>query len=492
MTAGSRTLAVLALAAWVACSGGGGGGSVVVDPTAVSLGAINVIGSAGVAGTLWDTDNSEVLFDGTPGVPADLALGMVAAIQGTPGSEPDTGTAQFIEVDDLLEGPLDVVVDMGANRKELEMVGQTVIALREGTYFGGDMGFDFDTLAPDDLLEVWGYLDGTGVVHATRIEKDGVYGGGIPTVAVKGDLSNLNVAGPGGSFEVGGLTVLYDDADLVGVPGGEAGLAGNPYVGVLGAYDALQGEITATEVSIEGPFTSTVSNVGIEGIVSDFTSLSSPFKVGFQPVQALPFVQQEPPDLSTFLTNGMLILAEGSMANSLLTADTLRFREAELRIAAQLASDDDVDAVAGTIELLGIPIDVDAVTRLVDARSGVDPLTLAHLIAGDYLDVRGIDLGGTVLATSLVRDFVGDVKLRGEVEASNGPPMPNDFTILGVLVPTNGSTLFSGFPSVANQADYYSYLFSNPGSFVEATDLQGDGSEANIDVANEVELADDL
>lgn len=52
MTVATRTLAIFVLGVWVACGGGGGGGGTVVDPTLVSLGAINLIGSAGAAGTL--------------------------------------------------------------------------------------------------------------------------------------------------------------------------------------------------------------------------------------------------------------------------------------------------------------------------------------------------------------------------------------------------------------------------------------------------------
>ena len=84
-----RTLASGLIFACAACSsgGGGGGGSAADAVTAKAQGAITVIGSAAVTGTVWDTDGAEVFFgdedDGEQGAKdgdGELELGQVGNV----------------------------------------------------------------------------------------------------------------------------------------------------------------------------------------------------------------------------------------------------------------------------------------------------------------------------------------------------------------------------------------------------------------------------
>jgi hypothetical protein len=481
------------LAAGVACGGGGGGGGV-IDTTAASQGAITAIGSAAATGTVWDVDDASVVFDDdVPGLPAQLAPGMVAAFQGRR-ADASNATAQFVVVNDAIEGPIDGVTDIDSDRAELEILGQTVIAEDGLTFFGGDPGYDFGMMAPDDLVEVWGYLDGDGVIHATRIEKDGTYGGGNPDVAITGPIENLDTSDPdGGSFELGGITVTYLDADLIGVPGEEQGLSGDKLVGVKGSFDAGQNEITSSEIHIRGPFTFDISDLVIEGIVS---GLSNPgdttFRVAAQPVEVRILAEYEPANFDQFIDNGMRVQVEGSLSGGTFAVSSVRFRDPEVWVAAQIAEGTDVDDVNRTVTLLGgVVVQVDDATYLED-EIDPPPLTVPALMAGNYIEVRGVDLDGVVLANSLIRRaVVGDIKLRGRVESFDNTPSVLAIAGSDDVFFVDGTTTFSEFPGagVANESDLLNFMIANPATLLEVTD--DTGTAEAIDVANEIEYEDE-
>ena len=96
-----------------------------------------------------------------------------------------------------------------------------------------------------------------------------------------------------------------------------------------------------------------------------------------------------------------------------------------------------------TVVVLGITVTVDDLTRLEDkSNADVDPLTLADISAGDYLEIRGDEMpagSGEVLATIFEReDPDTEASLQGFVESINEP----SFTILGVTINTSGATVY--------------------------------------------------
>ena len=149
-----------------------------------------------------------------------------------------------------------------------------------------------------------------------------------------------------------------------------------------------------------------------------------------------------------------------------------------------------MDAAAGSVLLLGIPVRVNAATQLEDEVGSSTDFGLDDIEAGDFLEVRGVADGmGGFTATELERDSPDDVRLRGAVEFFN--PGAGTFTILGVGLQTYSGTSFSGFPApgVATEADFYTFLAANPGAVISAKD-NVDGNEAHFDLADEVELED--
>ena len=135
--------------------------------------------------------------------------------------------------------------------------------------------------------------------------------------------------------------------------------------------------------------------------------------------------------------------------------------------------------------MLGITFAVDDLTRLEDkSNADIDPLTLAAISAGDYLEIRGSELpagSGQILAALVEReDADTETVLQGFVTAVNDPAI----TVLNVTIETNGGTVFRNIDdSVLTAVEFFNLV--GPSSLVKAT---GTESSATTITATEVEL----
>jgi hypothetical protein len=134
--------------------------------------------------------------------------------------------------------------------------------------------------------------------------------------------------------------------------------------------------------------------------------------------------------------------AEGALnAAGVLVATKVDIRRSSaVRITAVV---DRVDAGSASFVVLGITVKADALTRIEDKSSvQMRPFGLANLVAGDYVEVRGVELpagSGEVLAALVEReDLDAESELQGFVQSVAQP----NLTILGVTVGTDGSTQF--------------------------------------------------
>jgi hypothetical protein len=459
------------------CSSGGEGGG--VGGTGISRGSISGFGSIFVTGTEYDTSGSQILFERVPATAADLRLGMVVQVEGARAADGLSGTAERVVFDDEIEGPIAAISVLSADEIDATILGQRVRVERGLTRF--DAPLSFDTLAPNDLVEVSGFRQGEGEILATFIEKKGVFTpGGTAAVELKGTVSGR----AGTTFAIGSVTVSFSGTTtLVDLPG--SGPQNGDFVEVEGTLQA-SGVVAAARIEREGELAGDRDDVELEGIVSGFASLAS-FRVDGQPVDASGVgVEFEPADPG-FVANGARVEVEGALQGGVLVATKVELRGGEVRVAAEIASAGDVNPAAGTFVLLGIPFHIDASTQLGD--DGDDLLSLADLVAGDFLEVRGIEDGaGGVLATEVARDDDGDsVRLRGRVEAIDATLPQRSITILGVAVPTDGDTEFD-LPGVSNEDDFYAQV--QLGDLLDAED-GADGNQTSIDVADAIESEDD-
>jgi hypothetical protein len=450
------------------CGSGGIGGS----------GGVSGFGSVFVNGIEWFTESAEITLDGVPGTEGDLRIGMIVDLDGDPLSA-TTATASTVRFDDDIQGGVDAIVQSNSTTKQVAVFGQTVV-LRDGStvFDDSDPSFGFDSVALDDVLEVSGHRDGAGTIEATWVRRLGVVAFGSTAVEVEGVVAALV---PGTSFILGSVGVLTDPGtDLSGL---EDDLENGAAVEVEGVLLAA-GLIYAQSVSdLDQPPTE-IERFSLEGLVSDFVSISD-FRVAGQRVNAgkATFTPADP----SFLADGVLVDVEGPILGGVLAAHEVELEAPEVSVEAELVSAGDVNPSAGTVILLGIEVQLEAGADLSDDRDGLPAFGLGDLAAGDFLVVEGHkDLGGVVVAKSLVRQGAGDVLVRGAVTAFDAAA--REVEICGVVVPVDGSTELADaagdFPS---EAAFFAAL--ELGLEATAKDLE-DGDETAIDVADSVELGD--
>jgi len=133
--------------------------------------------------------------------------------------------------------------------------------------------------------------------------------------------------------------------------------------------------------------------------------------------------------------------------------------------------------------LLGITVNVNASTRIEDkSDADIRPFSLADIVVGDFVILRGFEDASGIVATRLERDdFDGDVALRGFVDSVNDP----DFTILGVTVQTVQAAGGTVFQDVDNNEITPAVFFGQAqGRLVEAVGTLSNG----IIIATEVDI----
>ncbi|MDH3945283.1 MAG: DUF5666 domain-containing protein, partial [Chromatiales bacterium] len=188
------------------CGGGGGGGSdpAVVPPpepppiggiegTGLAVGVISGFGSVIVNGVRYETSDATITVDDNPGSESDLAVGQVIVLKGSIDDSGTTGTADTIDFDAEVEGP---IASIAADGTSFVVLGQSVLT-------------DADTVYEDSLvlplqvgdeIEISGFRLADGTILATRVELQSQGS----ELEVKGNVANLNAAGL--TFEVGTLT----------------------------------------------------------------------------------------------------------------------------------------------------------------------------------------------------------------------------------------------------------------------------------------------
>src|SRR5262245_1114403 len=478
----SRTLltkAVVAAAAMVGLAAcGGGGSSTTPQPAAqsvavVSSGAVTGFGSVFVNGVRFETSSATFTINGKPGTQADLRVGHVVTIHG---HRDDNGnsTADRIDFDDLVKGPVDSV-DAAAGT--LVVMGQTVLTDADTSFDDNIPGASLAGLNAGDIVEVSGMRRADGDIQATRIE-----GKPAGTVfEVTGVASGVDTAAH--KLNVNALVVDYSGATVRDFANGQP--ANGDLVEAKGNSVNASGELVASSIELkrDDDDAGAGMQVEIEGLITRFVSATD-FDVAGKPVTT---------NISTRFENGSatdLVLnakveAEGQVdANGVLVATKVQFkREASSRIEARV---DSVDAAANKLVVLGIDVTVNANTRVEDKGDQPVPnFNLGSIVAGDFVEVRGIELpaeSNDVVASRLERRQPEDeVRLRGVVDTAGAP----SFTILGVTIQTNAGTQFENSSEGQISAD--DFFNDAVGRNVEAKGTVSGG----VFTAREVEFEND-
>lgn len=437
---------LLAVCFLVACGGGSGpqvgGGIGGTGKPGVVFGGVTVGTGIEVAGTTFTTAQAEVRIGGAPATRADLRDGHVALVEGV--IDVTRGVADRITVEEVIKGELQARPLAGV----LRVQGQTV-EIDERTVFGnGIEPSSADGLTISDLLKVWGFVKGPGLVHATRIERED----SLSEIRIVGIAANVDV--PESRFDIGAQPVDHREADVSMLPGGVP--KDDDLVRVRGSRDlGGGGEVVATVVEpfgIEGQGDNDATHV--EGFVTGvFPGVG--FRLGSSKVTTsgdTVYIGGTADDLLV----GVELGVEGAVVGGLLKARKVEFKDG-LRIES------DVDAVAGElISLVGFPrlvVRLDSLTRFKGNAA-----TVSDIKVGDHLQIRARIAGPSTAVAVEVKetDPDTDVLIQGPVDASPIPSNPV-FSILGVVINTSGIADGSfGSPTggALDRADFFAMLFA--------------------------------
>jgi hypothetical protein len=471
------------------CTSGGGGEQRLDAPPDSSdtfaYGAITAFGSVFVNGVRYDTADADFTIDGQPGTQANLAVGDVVLVAGslTTGST-TLGTADEIVFDDAVEGPIGSI---DAADSSFVVLGQTV-------RITGDTSFDdsipLQSLAGinvGDIVEVSGFRGSDGSIQATRIERRMLVPS-PPEFETTGIVSNLDSVAK--RFNINALIVDYSAAMLQNFPGGA--VANGNLVEVKGATLGAGGELMATRVELVGDRVPAEpgDRLEIEGFITRFVDATNFDVAGVRVTTTSATVFEG--GVAADLGLDVKVEAEGSfsaggaLASRALVADKIDIRRSEaVRITALV---DLVSVPLSSFVTLGITVKIDSLTRMEDkSAADIERFTIRDLVAGDYIEVRGMEFpaaSGEVLAARVEReDPEARTELRGFVQVVAQP----SFTILGVGVTTDSATVFRDEDdAVITAAAFFATL--SPGTLVEARGIEV--TDRTI-VASQVELEDE-
>jgi hypothetical protein len=459
--------------------------------TGVSQGSIDSFGSIFVNGVEWEISGAQIQIDDAVGAEGDLRVGMVVRVQGDLDAGGLSGIATSVDYDDDLEGPIEdvpVLVSPGGTEKSFTILGRTVIVDEFDTRFDG--GTSFASIARLDVVEVSGFVDGSGTVRASRIEWTGRFPAD-DEVELEGVVANLVMSGDGtGLFDIGSVTVEYTgtttfsgftepdliDGDVVEVKG--------PLVG--GGFD----RIDAAEIELEDEALSgeDVEDIELEGIVTDFVSMSEFTVAGF--LVDASGASFEP--IGTMIMEGDLIEVDGSLVAGVIVAESVEFEDESLETVKIEAAISAIDMLGRKLTLLDVEMTIDGKTEFEDERDGLSSFGFDDLQAGDWVKLEAISTGGgTALAKSVHRENAdADVVLEGPVTALE-ILTPRALSVLGQSVPIDGTTAyFDDLGQPRTEAEF----FENPGDVqlgdvVKVTDVGALQLDALLE-ADIVELDD--
>ena len=443
------------------CGGGGGGddGGAAPPPTSpppptggitrsgVAVGPITGFGSVIVNGVTYDTSNATFTKDGQPATQDDFSVGQVVLVKGAIDDDGTNATADSVEFDDVVEGP---VSSHNTTTGEFVVLGQTVRIVPTTS-------FDDTPACPADLtqavaVEVSGLADANGVIEATRIEcRDATWDG---VLEVNGLVSGHNEGAQ--TFMINGLEVNYSGAAVDDFPTPGVINDGDPVEAKGTAFDG--NTLDATRVQYKGNrfANDDGDHAEIEGFITRFGSATD-FDVSGVPVTTTGSTTFEGGTAANLDLNLKVEVDGDFNASGVLVATKVDIKSATaVRVTGNL------DSVSGnTLTILGITVNTESQkTRFEDkSDADIDPLRVGDLNTGDYVEIRGQEQPvGQITALIVERDDPDTrTELRGFVE-TGGKNEPN-LTVLGVTLVTDGGTVYRdsrGETEVAmNAADFW-------------------------------------
>jgi len=469
-----------------ACSSGGGGFAGIGGSGYISSGSVSGFGSVFVNGVKFETDSAIFEVEDASGSQQDLRIGMVVQVSGTINPDGISGTATGIRYGDQLEGPVAAiagssVIEENADQteKSFRVLGANVIINSVNTVFEGS-GFDYDSIALNNHLEISGFYDQNSVLHATYVELKATIFNPASIVEIEGVIENLS----GTEFTVRNVNVSAGSANISDF---DNGLENGAYVEVKGTF--ANNTINATEVEKEEiNYVDDGSEVSIEGYITRYVSASDFDIDGFRINGASAVL--EPATL--VLALGLKVEAEGAVSNGVLNATEIEAAEGDAEVHAVVSA---VNAGAGTFTLdiastsQFITVSVDTSTTLEDDALEIESFSLQNLQVGNAVEVVGSESGASSIVATKVKRISALEKtiLQGMATAASGNGTAGTITILGVVFNYGGSTEFENESELSLDPAEISALINTINSTPTLLKIKDEDSDG---LAEEIDLED--
>jgi hypothetical protein len=413
-----------------------GSGTMSPGPASMAMGMITSFGSVILNGIEYQTTGTSIKVDGQNASQGDLRVGYYVRVTGHHDDGANLDIADQIDFRGDVEGPVSAIDPVAMT---LVVLGQTIVLSSETSFDDNITPAGLAGIKVGDLLEVSGMRAPDGTIHATRIEAQSTSAG----LQVVGVATSVDATAK--TLVINALTVDFSAAALVDFPG--SGPKEGDLVEASGTTLTSKGilEASSLELLTDASATPTTPvNMRVEGLINQFTSATD-FEVAGQPVSTSATTSFDGGQVSDLALN-MSVEVEGSVnSDGVLLASKVEIRrDADFRLLAQV---DAVNYQTGSVELLGIQVSVNYLTRFEDhGPQKLGTFKLTDIQVGDWLEVRGVassSSSGSVTAVRIDRrQTQSAVQLMGPVDSAESPGV----TILTAHVTTNYSTQFqNGF-----------------------------------------------
>src|SRR5580698_141339 len=413
-----------------------GSGTTSPGPASIAMGMITSFGSVILNGIEYQTTGTRIKVDGQNASQGDLRVGYYVHVTGHHDDGANLDIADQIDFRGDVEGPVSAVDPVAMT---LVVLGQTVVLSAETSFDDNVTSAGLAGIKVGDLLEVSGMRAPDGTIHATRIEAKAA-GVGLQVVGVA-----AAVDATAKTLVINALTVDFSEAALVDFP--SSGPQAGDLVEAIGTTLTSNGVLEASSLELltdVGASPPAPINLRVEGLINQFSSATD-FEVAGLPVSTSATTTFDGGQASDLALN-VNVEVEGSLnSDGVLVASKVEIqRGANVRLTAQV---DAVNYQTASVELLGIQVNVNYLTRFEDhGAQKLGTFKMSDIEVGDWLEVRGVAAasgGGSVTATRIDRQpSQSAVQLMGPVDSVQRP----GFTILTAPVTTNYSTQFqNGF-----------------------------------------------
>ncbi|MEB4591013.1 DUF5666 domain-containing protein [Candidatus Thiothrix sp. Deng01] len=369
-----------------------------IGGTGISSGSITAFGSIFVNGVEYDVGQATFTRNGmAAGGQGDYSVGEYVTVKGTVNPDGVTGTATEVTFSSELNG---TVTGVSTDNVSIQVLGQAV-RTNALTVLSGFK--QLTGLLAGNVVEVSGVRDAQGVLVASNIRLDqGNYQPG-ETQELKGSV--LQVDALHSTVLIGGLSVDYSGAALIGFPAGapEAG----QYVRVRSVRAVDGARLVASELELQSASHQFAegNRMELEGVITRFVSVND-FAVNSIPVVANAGTQFEHGS-ATQLALDALVEVDGQInANGAIVAEEVSIKESVSSGIDELSGNiTAINPSAQEFTLAGVAIIVDSSTIWEDDSAyDVRQMGFPYLNVGDFVEVNVKPLGnGKLLALRVKR-----------------------------------------------------------------------------------------